>query len=135
MDRGFYRGAHREGNARGRRVEELGLFYLGESFMCDWLPEAIAYAKDVGFPYVFLTAMARSATPASGVHAKAGLDSLKFSYNYADANRNPGRTSPRVKRKFFDIIIENIRMRTRCAKERLPVRAVCLVHRVRRRPG
>ena len=37
-------------------VEELGLFYIGESFLCDWLPDAVRYAKDVcRFPYVFLT--------------------------------------------------------------------------------
>lgn len=31
-------------------VEELGLFYLGESFLLDWLPEAIEYEKrNAGF--------------------------------------------------------------------------------------
>src|SRR6187399_2912486 len=29
-------------------VEELGVFYIGESFMCDWLPDAIRYAKNRG---------------------------------------------------------------------------------------
>jgi len=28
-------------------VEEIGLFYLGESFMCRWLEEAIYFAKHV----------------------------------------------------------------------------------------
>jgi len=67
-------------------VEELGLFYLGESFLYPGLPEAIAYAKEVGFPYVFLTTNGNSATP-ERVRAciSAGLDSLKFSYNWADA--------------------------------------------------
>ena len=32
-------------------VEELGMFYIGESFMCDWLPEAIAHAKERGIRY------------------------------------------------------------------------------------
>src|SRR5674476_60430 len=37
-------------------VEELGLFYLGESFLVKWLPEAIEFVKSVAqFPYVFLT--------------------------------------------------------------------------------
>ena len=62
MDRGFYERVVKEMREAG--VEELGLFYLGESFMCDWLPEAIAYAKDIGFPYVFLsTPMVRCPRP------------------------------------------------------------------------
>lgn len=67
-------------------VEELGLFYIGESMLCTWLPQAIAYAKEVGFPYVFLTTNGALATPAK-VKAcmAAGLDSLKWSYNNADA--------------------------------------------------
>lgn len=67
-------------------VEELGVFYLGESFLCSWLPEAIKYAKqDCGYPYVFLTTNGSLATP-DRVEAcmAAGLDSLKFSLNYAD---------------------------------------------------
>jgi MoaA/NifB/PqqE/SkfB family radical SAM enzyme len=66
-------------------VEELGVFYIGESFMCDWLPDAIRYAKDRGMKYVFLTTNGSLATPAR-VEAcmKAGLDSLKFSMNNSD---------------------------------------------------
>jgi MoaA/NifB/PqqE/SkfB family radical SAM enzyme len=66
-------------------VEELGLFYIGESFMCDWLPEAIAHAKKRGIRYTFLTTNGSLAT-AQRVDdcMKAGLDSLKFSMNNAD---------------------------------------------------
>src|SRR5574343_1809385 len=53
MDRAFYSRIIRE--MRDAGVEELGLFYIGESFTCKWLPDAIAEAKSVGFPYVFLT--------------------------------------------------------------------------------
>ena len=53
MDRKFYSRIIRE--MRDSGVEELGVFYIGESFTCKWLPEAIAEAKSVGFPYVFLT--------------------------------------------------------------------------------
>ena len=69
-------------------VEELGVFYIGESFMCDWLPDAIEYAKGRGMRYVFLTTNGSLATPAR-VEAcmKAGLDSLKFSMNNADADQ------------------------------------------------
>ena len=66
-------------------VDELGLFYLGESFIVPWLPDAIRYAKDLGFPYVFLTTNGSLSTP-DKVEAcmEAGLDSLKFSLNYSD---------------------------------------------------
>jgi len=66
-------------------VEELGVFYIGESFMCDWLPEAIAHAKHRGIRYVFLTTNGSLATPARVSECmRAGLDSLKFSMNNAD---------------------------------------------------
>jgi MoaA/NifB/PqqE/SkfB family radical SAM enzyme len=63
---------------RGLGIEEIGLFYLGESFLCRWLPEAIAYAKrECGYPYVFLTTNGRMATPERVRECiEAGLDSL-----------------------------------------------------------
>ena len=66
-------------------VEELGLFYIGESFMCNWLPDAVRYAKSLGFPYVFLTTNGSLASE-DRVNSvmEAGLDSLKFSLNNAD---------------------------------------------------
>ena len=69
-------------------MQELGLFYLGESFLHPGLPEAIAYAKEIGFPYVFLTTNGYSAT-LERVRAcmSAGLDSLKFSFNSADSEQ------------------------------------------------
>lgn len=81
MDRGFFSQIIREMREAG--VEELGLFYIGESFTCKWLPEAIAEAKEVGFPYVFLTTNGAAALPAIVEKCmKAGLDSLKFSLNF-----------------------------------------------------
>jgi hypothetical protein len=67
-------------------VEELGLFYLGESFLIDWLPEAIRFAKqECGFPYVFLTTNGRRSTLERIRECiEAGLDSLKFSFNHSD---------------------------------------------------
>jgi len=87
IDPAFYRRVLREMRALG--VEEIGLFYLGESFLCGWLPEAIRYAKhDCGYPYVFLTTNGRMATPGK-VRAcmEAGLDSLKFSFNFSGPER------------------------------------------------
>jgi MoaA/NifB/PqqE/SkfB family radical SAM enzyme len=69
-------------------VREIGLFYLGESFLVNWLEEAIATCRRIGFPYIFLTTNASLATPAR-VEAcmAAGLNSLKFSLNWADAQQ------------------------------------------------
>ena len=83
MDLAFFRRVVGEMVDAG--VQELGVFYIGESFMCDWLPDAIRYAKDRGIGYVFLTTNGSLATPARvGACMKAGLDSLKFSMNNAD---------------------------------------------------
>jgi radical SAM protein with 4Fe4S-binding SPASM domain len=70
---------------RNEGVKELGLFYLGESFLCPWLPEAVHFAKTIGFPYVFLTTNGSLCTESKlKAVMGAGLDSLKFSFNYAD---------------------------------------------------
>lgn len=106
MDRGLFERLLRE--MRDAGVEEIGVFYLGESFMVPWLPEAIAYAKrDCGYPYVFLTTNGSLATP-KRVEAcmAAGLDSLKFSYNYADTAQFVDVT--RVKGRYFDQMKQNI---------------------------
>jgi len=68
-------------------VEELGLFYLGESMLLPWLKDAVLFAKEVaGFPYVFLTTNGSLAKPRRVRELfDAGLNSLKFSLNYADA--------------------------------------------------
>lgn len=93
---------------RAAGVEELGLFYLGESFLCDWLPEAVAQACAVGFDYVFLTTNGSLATP-DRVRScmAAGLDSLKFSLNYADAAQF--ETIAQVKGELFPRIAEHVR--------------------------
>ena len=72
---------------RDAGVEEIGVFYLGESFMNPrLLVDCITYLKaDVGMPYVFLTSNASMAFP-EAVEAcmRAGLNSLKWSVNAAD---------------------------------------------------
>jgi radical SAM protein with 4Fe4S-binding SPASM domain len=97
-------------------VERLGLFYVGESFLCDWLPEAVRYAKSVcDFRHVFLTTNGVSATR-DRVQAcmAAGLDSLKFALNWADARqfeRIASGTSADFKR-----VVENVKA-ARCARD------------------
>ena len=71
---------------RNAGVEEIGVFYLGESCMApDLLVEAIRHVKETGFPYCFLTTNGSLMTPELARRCmKAGLDSMKFSINAAD---------------------------------------------------
>jgi len=68
-------------------VEEIGLFYLGESFVN---PKLLVRAADwvknrLKFPYVFLTSNATLASPEVVKELfEIGLDSLKWSVNHAD---------------------------------------------------
>ena len=85
MDFGLFKRVTREMREAG--VEELGMFYLGESFMNPrLLVDCIHWAKQtLGFPYVFLTSNASMAFPEAVEECmKAGLDSLKWSINAAD---------------------------------------------------
>lgn len=107
MDKDLYKRLVRE--MRDDGVEELGVFYLGESFLCQWLPEAIDYAKNVcGYPYVFLTTNGSVSTPGK-IEAcmGAGLDSLKFSLNYADASQFV--SIAKVKPKLFHKIAVHVK--------------------------
>lgn len=89
-------------------VEELGMFYIGESFMCSWLPEAIAYAKQRGIQYVFLTTNGSLSTPDKLKKCmEAGLDSLKFSMNNADEEQFVQIAA--VKPKLFRDSVENLK--------------------------
>lgn len=98
-------------------VEELGVFYLGESFLCQWLSDAIAYAKeDCKYPYVFLTTNGVISTPEK-VEAcmKAGLNSLKFSFNHADEEQFKETT--KTPGKGFYKILENMKEAYRIREE------------------
>jgi len=89
-------------------VEEIGVFYLGESFILDWLPDAIKAAKDEGFPYVFITTNGSLATPDMVRNCmEAGLDSLKFSLNYADEEQFADIAG--VKASIYRDVVENIK--------------------------
>jgi hypothetical protein len=107
IDQAFFRRILRE--MRDLGVEEIGLFYLGESFLCEWLPEAIHYAKhECGFPYVFLTTNGRLAIPDRVRKCmQAGLDSLKFSFNFADERQFTEVT--KVRAADFRRVEENLR--------------------------
>ena len=68
MDFALFKRVTRE--MRDAGVEEVGVFYLGESFMNPrLLVDCIRYLKrDIGMPYVFLTSNASMAFP-EAVHA------------------------------------------------------------------
>lgn len=107
MDWGFYVNLLKELRSAG--VEEIGVFYLGESFLLPWLPQAIAEAKQQGFPYIFLTT---NGSLANSQRVKecmdAGLNSLKFSLNYADEQQFCDVAQ--VKGKLFHQMLNNIKI-------------------------
>jgi biotin synthase-like enzyme len=106
MDRAMYSRLISEMRCAG--VEELGVFYIGESFVCKWLPEAIREAKEVGFPYVFLTTNGSAATPARVKECmEAGLDSLKFSMNFTDPQQMSDVT--KVSGRLYLKALENLK--------------------------
>ncbi len=91
-------------------VREIGVFYLGESFMNPkLLVDCIAYLKrEIEMPYVFLTSNASMAFPeAAEACMAAGLDSLKWSVNAADDEQFEQVMG--VAGKLFRRALENIR--------------------------
>lgn len=107
MDRGLFERLMRE--MRGAGVQEIGLFYLGESMLVPWLADAVRFAKeDCGFPYVFLTTNGSLATEYLLRRLfEAGLDSLKFSLNYATPEQFGEITS--VNPRIFDRVLANVK--------------------------
>lgn len=100
-------------------VEEIGVFYLGESLMApDLTVDAVRYLKrELGMPYVFLTTNG-SLAGERVIHAlmDAGLDSLKFSMNACDFDQFEEVMG--VKRKLYEQAITNVKraweIRNRC---------------------
>lgn len=95
------------GEMKDAGVSQVGLFFLGEPFLIKNLPEWVAEAKKQGF-FVFLTTngTAPNEKNLDAVMA-AGLDSLKFSCNYYDAEQFSQMA--RVNPKLFERIEQNIK--------------------------
>ena len=107
MDRKLFSRVIREMKAFG--VEELGVFLIGESMTCKWLPEAIAEARSVGFEYVFLTTNGSLATPQLVEELmEAGLNSLKFSINFD--SKEQFKSVAQVKPRLYEDAIKNLKM-------------------------
>lgn len=92
-------------------VEEIGLFYIGESFMNpELLIAACAYLKqELGMPYVFLTTNGSLAKPEVVQRLMAaGLDSLKWSINAADLDQF--KCVMRVKQSLYTQSLQNLQL-------------------------
>ena len=86
MDRPLFTRIMQEAYDAGTR--EAGLFYINEPFSVSWLPDAIRECRQIGYPYIFVTTNGSVATPQRVEAAmEAGLDSLKFSLNFYDAEQ------------------------------------------------
>jgi uncharacterized Fe-S cluster-containing radical SAM superfamily protein len=108
MDFGLFKRITAEMREAG--VEEIGVFYLGESFMDPaLLQNCIGWLKlGLDIPYVFLTSNASLATPHAVDRCMlAGLDSLKWSVNAADEDQF--KRVMGVSGKNFHLALENIR--------------------------
>jgi MoaA/NifB/PqqE/SkfB family radical SAM enzyme len=93
-------------------VQEIGLFYLGESLMNGNLTiDACKVCKEEGVEYVFLTTNGSRCFPwvSEGLF-KAGLDSLKFSINCYDENQFSEVVG--VSPKYFKASLQNLRRAT-----------------------
>ena len=90
-------------------VEEIGLFYIGEPFLCEWLPDAVRYARQVcGFSHVFVTTNGYAATRARvSVCMQSGLDSLKFAFNWCSADQFCAVT--RRASEDYGVVLANLR--------------------------
>jgi len=108
MDFSFFKRISKEMREAG--VEEIGCFFLGESFMNpELLVKSIGYLKkSLGFPYVFLTSNASLATAVWVERCmEAGLDSLKWSVNAYDLKQFEKIMG--VKKRYYEKAFENIK--------------------------
>lgn len=109
MSLGLFRRITEEMKAAG--VREVGVFYLGESFMApELLVDSVRWLKSVlGMGYVFLTTNGSLASPEIVERLMSvGLDSLKFSVNAADEQQFEEVTG--VGRRYFRASLDNIRL-------------------------
>lgn len=87
-------------------VEEIGVFFLGESFMAPkLLVKAIQHLTDIGTPYIFLTSNGSLSGDVEPV-MRAGLHSLKWSVNAADEDQFEEVMG--VKKRWFWRALQNI---------------------------
>lgn len=94
------------GEAKELSVRDLGLFWLGEPLLVEALPDYVAFAKQSGIPYVFITTNGRTAFPEKIKRViESGVDSIKFSLNAGTRERYQAVTGVDA----FDQVVANIR--------------------------
>ena len=123
MDFSLFKKITREMKSVG--VEEIGVFYLGESFTTPkFLVNAVKFLKEeVQMPYVFLTTNGSLATPEIVRELmEAKLDSLKWSVNAAD--REQFYDVMQVKPDLFDKSLDNLKMAKEITRRKLNQRNV-----------
>ncbi len=86
--------------------KEIGFYLAGEPLLYNGMSDVIAYAKELGFGYIFMTTNGALATPERiNPIIDAGLDSIRFSINAANSevyNEIHGRDN-------FDVVVSNIK--------------------------
>jgi len=104
MDRDLFKRLVAEAYECGAR--EIGLFAGAEPLTCKWLDEYVAYCREIGYEYMYISTNGALATPDKLARLlDAGLSSIKFSVNGGDRE-----TYQRVHgRDAFDTVIANIR--------------------------
>ena len=116
MDRALFSRIMREAHAAG--VKEAGLFFINEPFGVSWLAEAITECREIGFEYIFVTTNGSVATPERVEAAmRAGLDSLKFSLNFYDAQQLADVAQ--VSTRTFDRVLHHIKTAYRIREQGL----------------
>jgi MoaA/NifB/PqqE/SkfB family radical SAM enzyme len=104
MDKNLFRQLAKEAFSLGAR--EIGLFAGAEPLTCKWIDEYIAFCRDIGYEYIYISTNGALANQEKlKLILDAGLNSIKFSVN--GGNRE---TYKLVHQKDdFDTVINNIK--------------------------
>ena len=95
--------------------KEVGFYLAGEPFCYSRLTEIIAYAKELGYEYTFLTTNGALAYPDKlKAVIDAGLDSIRFSVNAADRDTYKELHGT----DDFDNVVSNIKFLHKYIKEK-----------------
>lgn len=106
LDIEFVKELMRQAYELGIGRKEIGFYLAGEAFLYKGLAELIAYAKELGFKYTFLTTNGALATPERmRAVIDAGLDSIRFSVNAPDREMYKELHG----KDDYDTVLENIR--------------------------
>lgn len=86
-------------------VTDVGLYATGEAMLSPYVADAVKYAKNIGYSYVYITSNGDNDFEKYMKLIDAGIDSIKFSINAGDGNvyrKIHGRNS-------FDRVVDNLK--------------------------